>query len=69
MMEKNSKIYKVVEYNGEIRWDISRPNGTPRKLLDVSKTSSLGWKYKTELETGIRLAYDDFLHNPMRAER
>lgn len=68
-MEKNSKIYKVVEYNGEIRWDISRPNGTPRKLLDVSKTASLGWKYKTELETGIRLAYDDFLHNPMRAER
>ena len=69
MMEKNSKIYKVVEYNGEIRWDITRPNGTPRKLLDVSKTASLGWKYKTELETGIRLAYDDFLHNPMRAER
>lgn len=69
MMEKNSKIYKVVEYNGEIRWDISRPNGTPRKLLDVSKTASLGWKYKTELKTGIRLAYDDFLHNPMRAER
>lgn len=48
---------------------ISPTNGTPRKLLDVSKAESLGWKYRTELEDGIRLAYDDFLHNPMRAER
>lgn len=39
------------------------------KLLDVSKLEGLGWKYKTELEEGIRLTYDDFLHNPMRAER
>ena len=47
----------------------SKPDGTPRKLLDVSKLESLGWKYKTELEDGIRLAYEDFLNNPMRAER
>ena len=47
----------------------SKPNGTPRKLLDVSKATKLGWTYKTELEDGIRLAYEDFLHNPMRAER
>ena len=53
----------------EIKWDPSKPDGTPRKLLDVSKLESLGWKYKTELEDGIRLAYDDFLNNPMRAER
>ena len=46
-----------------------RPNGTPRKLLDVSKAAKLGWTYKTELEDGIRLSYEDFLHNPMRAER
>ena len=41
----------------------------PRKLLDVSKARALGWEARTPLETGIRLAYDDFLQNPMRAER
>ena len=51
------------------KWDSTKPDGTPRKLLDVSKLEGLGWKYKTELEEGIRLTYDDFLHNPMRAER
>lgn len=60
---------KIIGYTGEIRWDTSRPNGTPRKLLDVSKAATLGWSYQTELEDGIRLAYEDFLHNPMRAER
>lgn len=48
---------------------LEKPNGTPRKLLDVSKATNLGWTYKTELEDGIRLAYEDFLNNPMRAER
>ena len=62
-------VAKVVGYNGIIRWDTSKPNGTPRKLLDVSKATKLGWKYKTELEDGIKLAYDDFLNNKMRAER
>lgn len=62
-------VARVVGYEGEILWDLSKPNGTPRKLLDVSKAESLGWKYRTELEDGIRLAYDDFLNNPMRAER
>ena len=62
-------VARVVDYRGEIRWDTSKPNGTPRKLLDVSKSAALGWKYKTELEDGIRLAYKDFLDNPMRAER
>lgn len=52
---------KVIGYSGEIRWDRSRPNGTPRKLLDVSKAAKLGWTYKTELEDGIRFAYADFL--------
>ena len=61
--------FDVVINEGEIKWDTSRPNGTPRKLLDVSKATALGWSYQTELEDGIRLAYDDFLHNPMRAER
>ena len=62
-------VAKVVGFTGEIKWDTTRPNGTPRKLLDVSKAMALGWSYQTELEDGIRLAYDDFLHNPMRAER
>ena len=62
-------VAKVVGYTGKIEWDTTRPNGTPRKLLDVSKATKLGWTYKTELEDGIRLAYEDFLTNPMRAER
>ena len=60
---------KVVGYTGEIKWDTTKPNGTPRKLLDVSKATNLGWTYKTELEDGLRLSYEDFLNNPMRAER
>ena len=62
-------VAKVVGYTGKISWDSTKPDGTPRKLLDVSKLSSLGWHYKTELEDGIRLTYADFLYNPMRAER
>lgn len=62
-------VAKIVGYKGEILWDTSKPNGTPRKLLDVSKTTSMGWHYKTELEQGIALAYKDFLENPIRAER
>ena len=62
-------VARIIGYNGRINWDTSRPNGTPRKLLDVSKAARLGWTYRTELEDGIRLAYQDFLTNPMRAER
>ena len=67
--ELTELVAKVVGFEGEIKWDPTKPDGTPRKLLDVSKLEGLGWKYKTELEEGIRLTYDDFLHNPMRAER
>ena len=62
-------VAKTVGYQGEIHWDTTMPNGTPRKLLDVSKATALGWKYKTELEEGIRLAYDDFLSDGTRNER
>ena len=62
-------VARVVAYRGEILWDTTKPNGTPRKLLDVSKAAALGWRYNTELEDGIRLAYEDFLNNPVRAER
>ena len=64
-----SELGKYDVIVNSILWDTSRPNGTPRKLLDVSKAEKLGWKYKTELEDGIGLAYEDFLNNPMRAER
>lgn len=67
--ELTELVAKVVGYEGDILWDTTRPNGTPRKLLDVSKAQALGWRYTTELEDGIRLAYKDFLENPMRAER
>ena len=67
--ELTTLVADVVGYTGEIKWDTSKPNGTPRKLLDVSKSAALGWRYKTELRDGIRLSYEDFLNNPTRAER
>ncbi|MBP3819020.1 MAG: GDP-L-fucose synthase [Butyrivibrio sp.] len=67
--ELTELVAKVIGYNGKILWDTSKPNGTPRKLLDVSKATALGWTYKTELEEGIGHAYQDFLSNPLRVER
>ena len=67
--ELTEKVARIVGYEGKIMWDTTRPNGTPRKLLDVSKAKALGWEAKVDLDEGIRLAYEDFLHNPMRAER
>ena len=64
--ELTDLVRKVVGYRGNVEWDTAKPNGTPRKLLDVSKAAGLGWRYKMELEDGIRLAYQDFLNNPMR---
>ena len=54
-------IKKIIGYEGEVKFDISKPDGTPRKLMDVSKLHSKGWKHKIELEEGIELAYQDFL--------
>ncbi|MBR2214794.1 MAG: GDP-L-fucose synthase [Selenomonadaceae bacterium] len=62
-------VAATVGYTGEILWDTAKPNGTPRKLLDVSKAKALGWQYQTELADGLRLAYADFLNNPARMER
>jgi GDP-L-fucose synthase len=53
-------IKKIVGYEGEIRHDLTKPDGTPRKLMDVSYLHSLGWKHKIELEDGIRQVYEDF---------
>jgi GDP-L-fucose synthase len=54
-------IRRIVGFQGEIVWDPSRPDGTPRKLMDSSRMFALGWKPQVDLETGIRLAYEDFL--------
>ncbi len=54
-------IKEIIGFEGEIVFDSSKPDGTPRKLMDVSKLSALGWKYQTPLADGIRLAYADFL--------
>ena len=67
--ELTEMVADVIGYEGRILWDTSKPNGTPRKLLDVSKAKSLGWTYKTELKEGIRLSYEDFVQNPIRVER
>lgn len=56
-------IQNVVGHEGEIIWDESKPNGTPRKLLDVSKMKELGWCYSTELTEGIKKTYQWFLEN------
>lgn len=56
-------IQNVTGHKGEIDWDSSKPDGTPRKLMDVTKMRNEGWSYKTELEDGIRRTYDWFLNN------
>jgi GDP-L-fucose synthase len=56
-------VQKIVGFTGEIKWDTNRPDGTPRKLMDVSKLHGLGWKHRIELSDGIQLAYQDFLAN------
>lgn len=58
--ELSEMVARIVGYQGEINWDTTKPNGTPRKLLDVSKATKLGWTYNVELEDGIRLAYEDY---------
>ena len=54
-------VKRIVDYPGEIVWDKTKPDGTPRKLLDSSRLFALGWRPQTDLQTGIGLAYDDFL--------
>ncbi|MCD0487210.1 GDP-L-fucose synthase [Pedobacter sp. MC2016-14] len=54
-------IKKVIGFEGELTFDSTKPDGTPRKLMDVSKLHALGWKHQIELEEGIKMAYQDFL--------
>lgn len=56
-------IQRIVGHQGNIKWDDSKPDGTPRKLMDVSKMHDLGWKHQMALEEGIQVTYDWFLKN------
>lgn len=55
-------VKKIVGFEGELNFDTSKPNGTPRKLMDVSRLKAAGWQYSTHLEQGIQLAYQDALN-------
>jgi len=59
-------VRRVVGFEGEIVWDHSKPDGTPRKLLDSTRLLAMGWKPRVELEPGIRMAYQDFLKNQQK---
>lgn len=61
--ELAEKVKEAVGYTGEIKWDTEKPDGTPRKLLDVSKLHSLGWKHKISLDNGIKVTYNWFIEN------
>jgi len=54
-------IKRIIGFEGELEFDSSKPDGTPKKLMDVSKLHAAGWRHKVQLEEGIRLAYEDFL--------
>lgn len=54
-------VKDIIGFSGQIEWDVTKPDGTPRKLLDISKLRSTGWRVKINLRTGIRLAYQDFI--------
>ena len=56
-------VKKTIGYEGELTWDASKPDGTPRKLMDVGKLHNLGWKHKIELAEGIKSVYEEVKHN------
>jgi len=60
-------VASVVGYAGAINYDASRPDGTPQKLLDVSRLARLGWRARTSLQNGIRLAYQAYLSESKQA--
>jgi GDP-L-fucose synthase len=64
-----SLVSDVVGFKGEIEYDSAKPDGTPRKLMDVSRINELGWKYKTELREGIEKTYKWYLNNYKEAAK
>lgn len=63
IMELAEIIKRIVGYSGKLVYDDSKPDGTPRKVLDVSRMEKLGWKYRTQIEVGIRMTYESFVTN------
>ena len=59
--ELAATVRRIVGFTGQIAWDTSKPDGTPRKFLDSGRISAMGWRPQVDLETGIRRAYEDFL--------
>ncbi|WP_111628835.1 GDP-L-fucose synthase [Larkinella arboricola] len=57
------QVRQVVGYEGEVRWNTDKPDGTPRKLMDVSRLHAMGWQHRTELRDGLEMTYQDFLAN------
>lgn len=64
--ELTKLVAGIIGFTGKITWDPTKPDGTPRKLLDISKLESMGFKAQTDLREGISLSYQDFLNNPLR---
>ena len=63
-----NKVKSIVGFEGQIRWDTTKPDGTPRKLLDVSKLFSYGWRPKISLDEGIKLSYQKYLEGKARSK-
>ena len=61
--ELSEIIQKIIGHKGDIIWDSEKPDGTPRKLMDVAKMNAMGWKYSIELEEGVKKTYSWFMDN------
>lgn len=59
-------VKETVGFEGDLQWDLSKPDGTPRKLMDVSRIQNLGWKHETQLKDGLKRTYQDFLVNEVQ---
>ena len=57
-----NKIARMIDFKGKIIFDKSKPDGTPQKLLDVSRINSLGWKFQFDLDRGLKICYKDYLN-------
>jgi GDP-L-fucose synthase len=57
-------IKEIIGYKGWIKFDTTKPDGQPFRLMDSTKIHNMGWKHKVSLEEGIKMTYEDFLHNP-----
>lgn len=67
--ELAEKLKDIVDYRGKINWDISKPDGTPRKLLDVGRIHKLGWKHQIDLEDGLKMVYSWYVNSKLQEKR